>query len=107
MIRPVLLKYSDEFIPNTKVIRNRSTNPDTPPTRVSDVYDTSRMIPPPGTLSGNHPELAVHPRMNFLSEHRLSHNVRASIAFHLSVIQLFAMIAFYLLFLPPLLLSGS
>ena len=48
MIRPVLLKYPDEFISNTKVVRNRSTKPDTPPTRVSDVHDTSGMIPPSG-----------------------------------------------------------
>src|ERR1041385_8896887 len=62
---PVLLKYPDEFISNTKVVRNRSTNLDTPPTHVSDVHDTSGMIsPPPDTLSGNHPEPVVHPRMN-------------------------------------------
>ena len=41
-------------------------------------------FPPPDTLSGNHPELAVHPRMNFRSEQRASYYVRASIAFHLS-----------------------
>src|SRR3954466_7685004 len=46
MICPVLLKYPDEFISNRKVVRNSSTNPDTPPTRVSDVHDTSGMTPP-------------------------------------------------------------
>src|ERR1043165_767697 len=69
----VLLKYSDEFIPNTKVVRDSSTKPDTPPTRVSDVHDTSGMIPPPDTPSGNHPELAVHLRMNFRFEQRASY----------------------------------
>src|SRR4051812_20357788 len=48
MICPVLLQYPDEFILNTKVVRNTSTNPDTPPTRVSDVHDTTGMIPPSG-----------------------------------------------------------
>src|SRR4051812_37384167 len=85
MIRPVLLKYPDEFISNTKVVWNRSTNPDTPPPCVSDVHDTSSMIPPPpDTLSGNHPEPVVHPRMNFRSEQRASFYVRALITFHLS-----------------------
>src|SRR3954471_8412189 len=85
MICPVLLKYPDEFISNTKVVRNRSTNPDTTTTRVSDVHDTLGLIfPPPDTLSGNHPELAIHPRMNSRSEQRASYYVRASIAFRLS-----------------------
>src|SRR3954468_11260715 len=44
---PVLLKYPDEFISNTKVVRNSSTNPDTPPLSLSDVHDTSGMIPSP------------------------------------------------------------
>src|SRR3954467_10127989 len=74
MICPVLLKYPDEFIPNMKVVRNTSTNLDTPPTRVSDVHDTPSLIfPPPDTLSGNHPELAIHLRMNFRSEQRASY----------------------------------
>src|SRR3954464_2829814 len=41
-------------------------------------------LPPPDILSGNHPELAVQPRMNSRSEQRASYYVRASIAFHLS-----------------------
>src|ERR1041385_1777347 len=41
-------------------------------------------LPPPDTLSGNHPELAVHPRMNFRSMHIASYYVRAPITFHLS-----------------------
>src|SRR3954470_13214947 len=45
---PVLLRYPDEFILNTKVVLNSSTNPDTHPTCVSDVHDTSGMIPPFG-----------------------------------------------------------
>src|SRR3954470_3934094 len=85
MICPVLLKYPDEFISNTKVVRNGSTNPDTPTTRVSDVHDTSGMIfPPPATLSGNHPEPVVHLRMNFRSEQRASHCVRIPLTIHLS-----------------------
>src|SRR3954465_13933339 len=84
MICPVLLKYPDEFIPNTKVVRNMSTNPNTPPTRVSDVHDTSGMIPPPDTLSGNHPEPVFQPRMNSRSELIASYYVRASIDFLLS-----------------------
>src|SRR4051812_2360231 len=47
MICPVLLQYPDEFISNTKVDRNESTNPDTQATRVSDVHDTSGLIFPP------------------------------------------------------------
>src|ERR1041384_125703 len=41
-------------------------------------------LPPLDTLSGNHPELAVHPRMNSCSEHRVSYYVRAPITIHLS-----------------------
>src|ERR1041385_4573971 len=85
MICPVLLKYLDEFISNTKVFRNRSTSTDTPPIHLSDVHDTSGMIPPPpDTLSGNHPELAVHPRMNSRPEHNTLHCVRTPLTFHLS-----------------------
>src|SRR3954469_2786700 len=103
MICSVLLKYPDEFISNTKVVRNRSNNPDTQPTRVWDVHDTSGMIfPPPDTLSGNHPEPVFHPRMNSSSELIASYYVRSSFAFHLSCDALIAMIAVYLLFLPPL-----
>src|ERR1041385_9436444 len=82
---PVLLQYPDQFISNTKVVRNTSTNPDTPPTHVSDVHDTSGMIPsPPDTLSDNLPELAVHPRMNSRSEQRALRCVRTPLTFHLS-----------------------
>ena len=69
MICPVLLKYPDEFVPNTIVIQNSSTNTDTPPVRLSDVHDTSGMnLPPPDTLASNHPEPVFHPRMLFRSE---------------------------------------
>src|SRR3954469_8746170 len=85
MIRPVLLKYPDEFIPNTKVVRNRSTTPDTSPTRVSDVHDTSGMIPPPtDTLSGNRPEPVLHPHMNSRSVQRASFDVKALLTLYLS-----------------------
>src|ERR1041384_1891705 len=85
MICPVLLQCPDEFIPNTKVVRNRSNTPDTQPTRVSDVHDTSGMIfPPPDTLSGNHPEPVLHPRMNSRSVHCAAYCVRAPSTLHMS-----------------------
>src|SRR4051812_36875208 len=98
---PVLLKYPDEFILNTKVVRNRSTNPNTPPTCVSDVHDTSGMTPPPDTLSGNHPKPVFHPRMNSSSELIALYYVRSSFAFYLSCHALIAMLAVYLLCVPP------
>src|SRR3954467_13523051 len=76
---PVLLQYPDEFIPNTKVVRNRSTNLDTQPTRVSDVHDPSGMIPPLDTLSGNHPEPVLHPRINSRSEQYTVYRIRATL----------------------------
>src|SRR4051812_36507001 len=76
MICPVLLQYPDEFIPNTKVVRNGSNTPDIQPTRVSDVHDTFGMTPPPpDTLSGNHPEPVLHLRMISRSEHRALYTV--------------------------------
>src|SRR4051812_8303257 len=85
MICLVLLKYPDKFISNTKVVRNSSTNPDTHPLSLSVVHDTSGMIlPPPATLSGNHPEPLVHPRMNSRSEQRALHCVRTPLAFRTS-----------------------
>src|SRR3954452_12360297 len=98
MICLVLLKYPDEFISNTKVVRNRSTNPDTHATHVSDVHSTSGMIPPPNTLSGNHPEPLFHPWMNSRCESDAWYCVRSPITFHLSGHALFAMIALYLIF---------
>src|SRR4051812_13498336 len=64
--------------------------------------------PPPDTLSGNHPELAVHLRMNLCSEQRASYYVRASIAFLLSCKYncMLCLLCIYCFF-PPLLLSGS
>ena len=108
MICPVLLKYPDEFISKMKVVWNRSTNPDTPPTRVSHVHDTLGMIPPSDTLFGNHPEPVVRPRMNSRSEQYTLYHIRASLAFHLSCnkIVLLALLCIYCFF-PPLLLSGS
>src|SRR3954464_2315038 len=105
---PIPIKYPDEFISNTKVVRNRSTNPDTAPTHVSDVHDTSGMItPPPYTLFGNHPEPVVHPQMNFRSEQRALHCVRTPLTFHLSCL---APVCIYLLciycFFPPPLIFG-
>src|ERR1041385_8502817 len=41
-------------------------------------------LPPPDTLSGNHPELTVHPQMNSRSVLRVSYNVRVSLTFHMS-----------------------
>src|SRR3954466_10471753 len=85
MICPVLLKYPDEFISNTKVVRNSPTNPDTPPLSLSDVHYTSGMtFPPLDPLSGNQPEPVLHPRMNSRSVQRVSFNVRSPITIHLS-----------------------
>src|SRR4051812_28273103 len=108
MIRPVLSKYPDEFIPNTNVVRNRSTNPVTPPTRVSDVHDTSGMTPPlTGTLSGNHPKSVVRPRINSRSEQYTVYHVRAplTLCFPCVVFILLALSCIYCFF-PPLLFSG-
>src|SRR4051812_8635191 len=41
-------------------------------------------LPPPDTLSGNYPELAVHPWMNSRSEHRTLYYVRTPIEMLLS-----------------------
>src|SRR3954464_12939498 len=102
MICPVQLKYPDEFIPNMNVVRNRSTNPDTQPTRVSDVHDTPRLtFPPPDTLFGNHPEPVFPPQMNSCSELLASHCVRSSFAFHLSCHALIAMLLCIYCFFPP------
>src|SRR3954462_15355987 len=106
---PVLLQYPDQFISNTKVVRNRSTNPDTQPTRVSDVHDTPCLIfPPPDTLSGNHPKLAVRPRINSRSEQYTVYRVRAplTLCFPCVVFVLLALPCIYCFF-PLLLLSGS
>src|SRR4051812_19007696 len=78
MICPVSLKYPDEFIPNMKLSQNSSTSPDTPLSRVSNVHDTSDMIPPlrtpcPTPCPVITPEPVFHPRMNFRSEHRASY----------------------------------
>src|SRR3954462_7042871 len=81
---PVLLQYPDKFISNTKVFRNRSTTPDTSPTRVSDVHDTSGMTPPSDTLSGNHTDPVLHPQMNSRSVQRVSFNVTAPLTLHSS-----------------------
>src|ERR1041385_3794292 len=82
---PILINYPDEFILNTKFVQNVSTNTDTPFTCFSDVHDTSDMLPsPPDTLSDNHPELAVHPRMNSHSDHNTLHCVRTPLTLHLS-----------------------
>src|SRR3954463_9825833 len=100
---PVLLQYSDQIISNTKVVRNSSTTSDTQPTRVSDVHDTPGLIfPPPDTLSGNHPEPVIHPRMNSSSELIASHCVRSSFAFLLSCHALIAMLLCIYCFYSPL-----
>src|ERR1041384_4469709 len=71
---PVLLECPDEFIPNTNVSRNRSISTDTPPLCLSDNHDTPGLIlPPPDSLSGNHPEPVVHPQMNFRFEQHALH----------------------------------
>src|ERR1041385_8456818 len=104
MICPVLLKYPDEFIPNAKVVRNRSTSPDTPPLCFSGTHDTSGLIlPPPDTLAGNHPEPVFHPRMNSRSEQRASYCVRTPFTIHMSclAIVLLLLLCIYCFFPPP------
>src|SRR3954466_16275311 len=59
-------------------------------------------LPSPDTLSGNHPELAVHPRMNSRSEQHASYYVRASIAFHLSCNTIDCYACFVFIVSPPL-----
>src|ERR1041385_642708 len=81
---PVLLDCPDEIIPNTNVSRNRSISTVTPPLCCSGNHDTSGLIlPPPVTLSGNHPEPVVHPLMNSRSDQRALHCVRTSFTIHL------------------------
>src|ERR1043165_2439360 len=100
---PVLLQCPDEFIPNTKVVRNRSTTPDTQPTHVPDVHDTPGLIfPPPDTLSGNHPGAGFHPRMNSRSEHRALYNVRVTFTIHCHAFHLFAIACCVFTVPPPL-----
>ena len=53
-------------------------------------------------VSGNQPELAVHLRMNFRSEQRVSYNVRAPIAFHLLCIAFLCFVCFVFIVSPPL-----
>src|SRR3954471_7411491 len=68
-----------------KVVRNGSNSTDTPPLCCSGNHDTFGLIlPPPDTLSGNHPEPVVHPQMNSRSEQRALHCVRTPLTFHLS-----------------------
>src|SRR4051812_42873093 len=67
----------------------------------------ARYLPPPNTLSGNHPELAIHPQMNFRSEQRASYPRRAPVAFHLLCIVFVCYACFVFIVFPPLLLSDS
>src|SRR4051812_18595078 len=98
---PVLLQYPDQIISNTKVVRNTSTTPDTSPSRVSDVHDTSGMIPPPVNPCPVITGAGILPRMNSRSEHRTLYNVRATVNIALSCLSIVVMLAVYLLFLPP------
>ena len=86
MICPALSKYPDEFILNTKVVRNVSTSTVTPSTRLSDVDDTYGMVPSP--LRTSCPVITLepvfHPRMNSRSEQNTLHCVRAPLTLSLS-----------------------
>src|ERR1041384_781479 len=102
MICPVLLQCPDEFIPNTKVVRNRSNTPDTQPTRVSDVHDTPGLIfPPPDALSGNHPNPVVRPRMNSRSEHYTLYRVRAPSTLRLPCVEFVLLLCCVFIVSPP------
>src|SRR3954468_11914301 len=106
---PVLLECPDEFIPNTNVSQNRSISTDTPPLRLSDTHDTPGLIfPPTDTLSGNHPGAGNSSADEFpLRAQIIVPTLEHRLQFIFRVMLLIAMIALYLLFLPPLLLSGS
>src|ERR1041385_3042218 len=81
---PIPYNYPDEFILNMKVVRNGSTNTDTPSICLSDVHDTSGMVPSPsGPSIDTHPEPVVHSRMNSRSEQCALHCVRAPLTLHL------------------------
>ena len=100
---PIPHNYSDEFILNMKVVQNGSTNTDTLSICLSDVHDTSGMEPSPsGCTSGNHPELAVHPRMNSHSEHSTLYCVRAPLTLHTSCLASVCYDCFvFTVFIPP------
>jgi hypothetical protein len=100
MIRPVLLKCPDEFIPNTNISQNRSASADTPPLCLSGTHDTSGLIPPLRT-----PCPVITGEVAISAELIASFYVRSLIAFHLSCLVLFAMIAVYLMSTPSL-ISG-
>ena len=59
-------------------------------------------LPSPDTLSGNYPELAVHPRMNFRSELISSYYVTAPITIHLSCHAFVCYACFIFTVSPPL-----
>src|ERR1041385_7482804 len=87
MICPVLSKYLNEFILNTKVVQIVSTSTVTPSTRLSDVHDTSGMIPSPsGPSVDNHPKPVFHPRMNSRSEPNTLYCVRTPLTLRLPCI---------------------
>src|SRR3954470_17835831 len=98
---PVLLQYPDQFISNTKVVRNSSTNPDTQPTRGSDVHDTSGMNPPlrtpcPVITRSRYSSPDEFPLRGTCIVPTLEHRLK----FIYCDMLLIAMIALYLLFLP-------
>src|ERR1041385_811702 len=71
-----------------KVVRNGSTNTDTPSICLSDVHDSSGMVPSPsGPSIDTHPESVVHPRMNSRSEQYTLHCVRTPLTLHLPCLE--------------------
>src|SRR4051812_40347843 len=86
-----------------KVARNESTITDIISTCLSDVSNTANMERSlPDHLSGNHPEPAVHPRMNFRFEQRALHCDRTPLTFHTSCHASICYDCLYLLCLSPL-----
>ena len=64
-----------------KNITNKNTLP-IPPPHPSNIPHTDPS--PSGCTADNYPELAVHPRMNFRSEHSASYCVRTPLTLHTS-----------------------
>ena len=74
---------------------------------MSDVHDTFGKIPPPDTLSGNHPEPVVRPWMNSRSEQYTLYRVRAPLTLCLTCVVFVLLLCSVFIVYSPLSLSGS
>src|SRR4051812_46296726 len=105
---PVLLQCPDEFIPNTKVVRNTSTTSDTPPLRLSGTHETpglsfSPLRTPCPVVT---PDPAIHRQMNSCSELSSSYHVSSSIIIHCHALHCFYDCYVFTVSPPPPLISG-